>query len=186
MAINEAGSFRAAVAIVNADESSGRRSEDLALVFQGGIRLNNGDWEVAGGVRLQVHVPQKSVAAPQAQTPLQRPETRSQHASLLFRPLDLRKWFKNLRRRSQIHDNALIPRNQIYIYIYVCVCIYDMYTQRIYILEIDYRLKCIWELRKKKMKGALGIRPGGVDRGLAKVSEINRVGRWLKNSETRW
>ena len=62
--VDESRGFGSSMAVVDADVGGRRRGEDLALVFQGGIGLHDGDREVAGGVRLQVHVPQQPVAAP--------------------------------------------------------------------------------------------------------------------------
>lgn len=44
--------------VEDADEGGGGRGEDLALVLEGGVGLDDGDGEVTGGVRLQLHVPE--------------------------------------------------------------------------------------------------------------------------------
>ena len=77
--VDEARRFRATVAVVDADVGGGRRGEYLTLVFQRRISLNHRNRVVAGRVRLQVPVPQKSIAAAAAEAPLQRPVARLQH-----------------------------------------------------------------------------------------------------------
>lgn len=60
--VDESRSFGSAVAVVDTDVGGGGRGEDLALIFETVIGLSDGDREVAGGVRLQVAMPKKSVA----------------------------------------------------------------------------------------------------------------------------
>lgn len=83
VAVDESRGFWSTVAIVDANVGGGRRGEDLTLVLHAGIGLYSGDREVAGGVRLQVNVPQQFITAPPPQIPLQWPITaRSQHPPL--------------------------------------------------------------------------------------------------------
>ena len=80
MLINKSRSFGAAVAVVDTDVGGGGRREHLTLILETRIGLNDGDGEVAGGVRLEVHVPHESIPAPSPETPLQRSaQARTQH-----------------------------------------------------------------------------------------------------------
>lgn len=64
MLINESRSFGAAMPVVDTDVGGGRRREHLTLILERRIGLNDGDGEVPGGVRLEVHVPHESIPAP--------------------------------------------------------------------------------------------------------------------------
>ncbi|KAI4298535.1 hypothetical protein L6164_032082 [Bauhinia variegata] len=64
------------MAIIDTDVYGGRGREDLALIFKTVIGLSHSYGEVAGGMRLQVRVPEKFIAvatASPAKTKLQRP-----------------------------------------------------------------------------------------------------------------
>ena len=92
MLVDESRSFGTAMAVVDSNIHRIRRREDLALILEARVRLNHGDRVVAGGVGLQVRVPQQSVssaATSPAEAALQRPVERPQHrrsplASLWF------------------------------------------------------------------------------------------------------
>ena len=80
--VDESGSFGAAVAVVDADVGGGGGGEDLALILKTVIRLGDGDGEVAGGVGLQVGVPEKSVggaATTASEAAIQRAVAQTQH-----------------------------------------------------------------------------------------------------------
>lgn len=61
MVVDESRSLGATVAVVDADVGGGGGGKNLALILEAGIGLSNGDGEVAGGVRLEVGVPEKAV-----------------------------------------------------------------------------------------------------------------------------
>lgn len=69
------------MAIVDTDVGGGGRRKDLALIFEAGIGLSNGDGEITGGMRLQVGVPEKTVAstAKPAKTAFQQAIKRMHH-----------------------------------------------------------------------------------------------------------
>lgn len=78
--VDKSGSLGPAVAVVDADVGCGGRSENLALVLERVVGLDDGKGELAGGVGLEVHVPEQTVSATEpAETPLQRPEALTQH-----------------------------------------------------------------------------------------------------------
>ena len=80
--LRPSGSFGAAVAVVDADVGGGGGGEDLALILKTVIRLGDGDGEVAGGVGLQVGVPEKSVggaATTASEAAIQRAVAQTQH-----------------------------------------------------------------------------------------------------------
>lgn len=79
---DKAGSFRATVAIINANISSRGRCKNLTLIFQWRIGLNHCNGIVTRGMWLQVHVPQQPIGSTSAtKTALPRPATRPQHLS---------------------------------------------------------------------------------------------------------
>jgi hypothetical protein len=59
--VDEAGGVGPAVAVVDADEGGGGGDEHLRLVLERLVGLRHGDGVVAGGVRLEGHVPQQPV-----------------------------------------------------------------------------------------------------------------------------
>ena len=77
--VDESGSFGAAVAVVDADVGGGGGGEDLALILKTVIRLGDGDGEVAGGVGLQVGVPEESVGTAASEAAIQRAVAQTQH-----------------------------------------------------------------------------------------------------------
>lgn len=78
--VDKSGSLGSAVAVVDADVGCGGRSENLTLVLQRVVGLDDGKGEIAGGVGLEVHVPDEAVSATEpTETPLQRAEALTQH-----------------------------------------------------------------------------------------------------------
>lgn len=58
VSINKARSFGATMTVVDADVRGIRGGKHLTLILETGIGLNDGNREVPGGVRFQVHMPQ--------------------------------------------------------------------------------------------------------------------------------
>ena len=77
--VDESGSFGAAVAVVDADVGGVGGGEDLALILETVIGLGDGDGEVAGGVGLQVGVPEESVGTAASEAAIQRAVAQTQH-----------------------------------------------------------------------------------------------------------
>lgn len=77
--VEKAGGLGATMAVEDADEGGGGRSEDLTLVLERRIGLNNGDGQVTTGMRLQVHVPQQLISAPLPQHSLHLSPALPQH-----------------------------------------------------------------------------------------------------------
>ena len=63
MSVNESRSFGSAMAVVDADVSSGGRREHLTLILKARIGLNHRDRVISAGVRLQFRLPEQTVAA---------------------------------------------------------------------------------------------------------------------------
>ena len=83
MSVDKSRGFGATMTVINADISRRRRGKNLTLVLEAGIGLNNVNGEIAGGVRLQVHVPEQPIAAaPATATRLQRSTARPNHHSI--------------------------------------------------------------------------------------------------------
>ena len=67
------------MAVVDADVGGVGGGEDLALILETVIGLGDGDGEVAGGVGLQVGVPEESVGTAASEAAIQRAVAQTQH-----------------------------------------------------------------------------------------------------------
>nr|GMC64100.1 hypothetical protein BHM03_00011799 [Ipomoea batatas] len=78
---NETRSFRAAMAVVNADIGGGGGGVNLTLIFKQRISLNHRHGIVPSGVALQVHIPLKNIIVFAIEAVFQRLKTPIPHLS---------------------------------------------------------------------------------------------------------
>lgn len=89
MLVNESGSLRTTMTIINPNISSGRRRKHLTLILQIRIGLNHGDRIVTGSVLFQIRMPHQPITttSSSARSPpkasLKRPVVRPQHHLLI-------------------------------------------------------------------------------------------------------
>lgn len=79
LVVNEAGRLGAAMTIINADIGPQPGGNHLPLILQRRIGLHDGDGEVPGRMRLQVHRPQQSIPIPPPKAPPHLPATPLPH-----------------------------------------------------------------------------------------------------------